>query len=163
YLGLNSPELLVLLYACARLGAMLLPLNWRLARPELAYILGDAEPKVLVIEHDLANHISDLAGAAPTMSLIGLKGEVACAVAFERLMASATDRTTAAASRFDDPVLLVYTSGTTGRPKGALLTQAGLHWNAVASAHMHGLTAQDRVLTVLPMFHVGGLNIQTTP
>ena len=61
------------------------------------------------------------------------------------------------------PLLIVYTSGTTGRPKGAVLRQEALVWNAVMSQHMHDMTAQDHVLTVLPLFHVGGLNIQTTP
>ena len=60
-------------------------------------------------------------------------------------------------------MLIVYTSGTTGRPKGAVLTQAALLWNALNSAHMHDLTSADHVLTVLPLFHVGGLNIQTLP
>jgi fatty-acyl-CoA synthase len=60
-------------------------------------------------------------------------------------------------------LLIVYTSGTTGRPKGAVLRQEALVWNAVMSQHMHSLTAADHVLTVLPLFHVGGLNIQTTP
>ena len=61
------------------------------------------------------------------------------------------------------PLLIVYTSGTTGRPKGAVLRQEALMWNAVMSQHMHDMTAHDHVLTVLPLFHVGGLNIQTTP
>ena len=61
------------------------------------------------------------------------------------------------------PLLIVYTSGTTGHPKGAVLRQEALIWNAVMSQHMHDMTAADHVLTVLPMFHVGGLNIQTTP
>ena len=61
------------------------------------------------------------------------------------------------------PLLIVYTSGTTGRPKGAVLRQEALVWNAVMSQHMHDMTAADHVLTVLPLFHVGGLNIQTTP
>ena len=61
------------------------------------------------------------------------------------------------------PLLIVYTSGTTGHPKGAVLRQEALVWNAVMSQHMHDMTAQDHVLTVLPLFHVGGLNIQTTP
>ena len=163
YLGLNSPRLSVLLYACARLGAMLLPLNWRLARPELAYIIGNAEPKLLAIEQEFARNPGDLIAGAPTMSLIGLDGEIAGGLAFDELVAKASNRSVATEGRFEDPVLLVYTSGTTGHPKGALLTQACLHWNSVASVHMHGLTARDHVLTVLPMFHVGGLNIQTTP
>src|SRR5205807_6431718 len=64
---------------------------------------------------------------------------------------------------FSSPLLIVYTSGTTGRPKGAVLRQEALLWNAVMSQHMHDLTARDHVLTVLPLFHVGGLNTQTTP
>jgi len=61
------------------------------------------------------------------------------------------------------PLLIVYTSGTTGHPKGAVLRQEALVWNAVMSQHMHDMAATDHVLTVLPLFHVGGLNIQTTP
>ena len=61
------------------------------------------------------------------------------------------------------PFLIVYTSGTTGRPKGAVLRQEALLWNGVMSQHMHALNSTDHVLTVLPFFHVGGLNIQTTP
>ena len=63
----------------------------------------------------------------------------------------------------DDPLLIVYTSGTTGRPKGAVLTQNAITFNAVNSTAMHDMTSSDVVLTNLPMFHVGGLNIQTTP
>jgi len=61
------------------------------------------------------------------------------------------------------PVLLCYTSGSTGRPKGALLSQEALACNAANSVDMHALSADDRVLTTLPLFHVGGLNIQTLP
>jgi fatty-acyl-CoA synthase len=60
-------------------------------------------------------------------------------------------------------VLLCYTSGTTGKPKGALLSNDALSWNAVNATHMHDLTSNDVILTVLPMFHVGGLDIQTLP
>ena len=62
-----------------------------------------------------------------------------------------------------DPVLIVYTSGTTGKPKGAVHTQAGLLWNIVNATLYQDLTGSDHVLTALPMFHVGGLCIQTLP
>jgi fatty-acyl-CoA synthase len=163
HLGLNSPELLVLLYACARLGAMLVPLNWRLASPELAFIIGDAEPKVLAIEAEFRHHLGAILAAAPGIGLIGLDPGLEGAAPIAPMLAADAGTSVPAAGRFDDKLLLVYTSGTTGRPKGALLTQAALQWNAVASAHMHGLNPEDHVLTVLPMFHVGGLNIQTTP
>ena len=162
HLGLNSPELLVLLYACARLGAMLVPLNWRLASPELGFITGDAAPKVLAIEAEFRHHLGAILAAAPGIGLIGLD-ELEGALPMAALTEGDAAPARCARAGPEDRVLLVYTSGTTGRPKGALLTQAALAANAAASAHMHGLTAADRVLTVLPMFHVGGLNIQTTP
>ncbi|MDP6709727.1 MAG: AMP-binding protein, partial [Alphaproteobacteria bacterium] len=64
---------------------------------------------------------------------------------------------------YETPHLIVYTSGTTGRPKGAVLSQEALFWNAVNSTHLHDLSAEDVVLTALPLFHVGGLNNQTLP
>ena len=163
HLGLNSPDVVALLYACARLGAILVPLNWRLASPELAFIVADAEPRVLAIEAEFRQHLGAILAAAPGLGLIGLDGAVEGTVPVETLVAAGAASSPPRGGGFEDAVLLVYTSGTTGRPKGALLTQGALSWNAVASAHMHGLTARDHVLTVLPMFHVGGLNIQTTP
>lgn len=67
------------------------------------------------------------------------------------------------AADLECPLLVVYTAGTTGQPKGAVLTQSALFWNAVNSAAMHDLTSGDVILTTLPLFHVGGLNIQTLP
>ncbi|MDB5511189.1 MAG: putative ADP-producing CoA ligase, feruloyl-CoA synthetase [Enterovirga sp.] len=163
----NHPDTLVLLYACARLGAMLVPLNWRLAEPELAWILDDAAPRVL---------FADAAFEATARSIAAARTEGAASSGLEVLtIGDAADglgrlcrvqpQGAGDPPRGDlsAPLLLVYTSGTTGRPKGAVLTQEALVWNGVMSQHMHGLTADDHVLTVLPFFHVGGLNIQTTP
>ena len=162
WLGLNHPDMLGLLFAAARCGLILVPLNWRLASPEIGFILRDAGAKVLFAQHDLAAALTpetlpegcrlvpaDGAGGdrAPHLyALIAVAGE-----------APGHD------GRPDDPLLIVYTSGTTGRPKGAILTQKALETNAANAVHMHDMTARDHILTVLPMFHVGGLNIQTTP
>ena len=100
-LGLNSPDTLVLLFACARLGAILVTLNWRLTPAELQAIVGDCTPKLGWIDPDFA------------AALPGLP----------RLASLAGNGPAPAEGQDDDGVLLVYTSGTTGRPKGALLTQ----------------------------------------
>jgi fatty-acyl-CoA synthase len=153
WLGFNDPAMLVLLFALSRLGAILLPLNHRLAVPEHAAILEHAGVSLLVSDRGHADAAVTLAASQgccmlPAADLAtGFAGSVA-----ERL-----------SGEYASPVLLVYTSGTTGRPKGALHTQSGLIWNCVISAHAHELTQADHVLSVLPMFHVGGLCIQTLP
>jgi fatty-acyl-CoA synthase len=158
-LSLNHPDYLVLLYACARLGAMLVPLNWRLAVPEQLFILQDASVKALVVQNGFAAVIEPLKAALPDVRIMGLD----FAPFFDDLLAAGTGDGRNPHVDLSTPLLIVYTSGTTGRPKGAVLRQEALVWNAVMSQHMHDMTAADHILTVLPLFHVGGLNIQTTP
>jgi fatty-acyl-CoA synthase len=162
-LATNHPDTLVLLYACARLGAMLVPVNWRLAVPEQLYILADASVKALVVEQVFADIVAPLRQANPAVRVAGLDFSPDGGTTFDAILqtGSGDDRTPRA--DFTSPLLIVYTSGTTGRPKGAVLRQEALVWNAAMSQHMHALTADDHVLVVLPLFHVGGLNIQTTP
>lgn len=161
-LSLNRPDYLVLLYACARLGAMLVPINWRLAVAEQMFILADASPKVLVLEQAFAPVLPALAERLPEAGIVGLDFAPGRGLTFDALLAHDGADIPADAD-LTCPLLIVYTSGTTGRPKGAVLRQEALLWNGVMSQHMHGLTSDDHVLTVLPLFHVGGLNIQTTP
>ena len=153
WLGLNDPAMLVLLFALSRIGAILLPLNHRLAAPEHAAILGHAGVSLLV---------SDSAHAGTAAAQAALQG---CRLLPAAELAAGLDGsiTSELPGDYASPVLLVYTSGTTGRPKGALHTQSGLIWNCVISTHAHELTPADHVLSVLPMFHVGGLCIQTLP
>jgi fatty-acyl-CoA synthase len=162
-LSLNRPDYLVSLYACARLGAMLVPLNWRLAAAEQMFILSDAAAKVLLLEQAFAGILPSLANELPGTRVIGLDFTPSQGVSFDTLLAEAAGDSRNPYVDLSCPLLIVYTSGTTGRPKGAVLRQEALLWNGVMSQHMHGLTSDDHVLTVLPFFHVGGLNIQTTP
>jgi fatty-acyl-CoA synthase len=158
-LSLNRPDYLVLLYACARLGAMLVPLNWRLAVAEQLFILTDAGTKVLVLEQAFEGLLSELTRG---IAVIGLDFAPLHGRTFESLLAHEGSSGPNQHTDLSCPLLIVYTSGTTGRPKGAVLRQEALFWNGVMSQHMHNMTSDDHVLTVLPFFHVGGLNIQTT-
>jgi fatty-acyl-CoA synthase len=162
-LAANHPDYLVLLYACARLGALLVPMNWRLAVPEQVFILTDASVKVLVVESDFAAVLAPLQDATPDLRVIGLDATPGAEMTFDELLATGSGDGSNPHVDEKSPLLLVYTSGTTGRPKGAVLRQEALLSNGVMSQHMHDMRSDDHVLTVLPLFHVGGLNIQTTP
>lgn len=162
-LSLNHPDYLVLLYACARLGAILVPLNWRLAVAEQMFILSDAAVKVVVLQQAFAALLPELGAELPETRAIGLDFTPPRGLLFDDLLTHAQGDGRNPHTDTSCPLLIVYTSGTTGRPKGAVLRQEALLWNGVMSQHMHGLTSDDHVLTVLPFFHVGGLNIQTTP
>src|SRR5206468_1469611 len=106
----------------------------------------DAEPRLLLHEPEFA-------------ATAALARCPAVPLAPGALPAPANDTAGEPAAGYDDPVLIVYTSGTTGRAKGALLTQGAVQWNAVNATAAHDLTGADRVLTTVPLFHVGGLNM----
>jgi fatty-acyl-CoA synthase len=139
----TSPEHVVVFFACAKAGLILMPLNHRLARPELEFQLADAEPAVLLCSDQYAEAGRSLHGRSAgleelvTQRYKGFDGP-----------------------RDDDGLLLVYTSGTTGKPKGALLTHANCFWTNLSFDRVAGLGAEDTVLQVLPQFHVGGWNVQ---
>jgi len=163
YLGYNSPEMLALLFACARLGAMFMPLNWRLAAPEHKQMLQDCPPVVLFVEPDFVAQTESILSGLGDLRNVVMGGPRAGWQAWEAFCAAGTAAVPRAETDLQTPLLICYTSGSTGKPKGVLLTQDALAWNAVNSADMHDLTADDRILTTLPLFHVGGLNNQTTP
>ena len=162
-LAANHSDYLVLLYACARLGAMLVTLNWRLAVAEQLYILSDSGAKVLVVDKEFSAVVAQLAQHLPDIKVVGLDYTPENELSFDNLLAAGSGDGRNPHTDTSNPLLLVYTSGTTGRPKGAVLRQEALVWNALMSHHAHDMRADDHILTFLPMFHVGGLNIQTTP
>ena len=166
YLGHNHPDLLTLVFAAARLSLIVVPINWRLAPPELQAILLDAEPAALLAEETFADQIEAFPVNARPSQLIARDFARPDWLPVDDLLSRKDDPAIA-----DDdkpaggasPLLIVYTSGTTGLAKGAVLTQDAVCWNAANSVDMHDLTDDDRILTALPLFHVGGLNIQTLP
>ena len=161
YLGHSHPDLLTLIFAAARLGLIMVPMNWRLARPEHQAILANADPALLVIDARLADEADVMSAEPGAWRPVSLGFARSDWLSFDDLLTD-DDRTPTMAAG-TDPLLIVYTSGTTGAAKGAVLTQDALRWNAANSVDMHNLTRDDRVLTSLPLFHVGGLNIQTLP
>jgi fatty-acyl-CoA synthase len=163
HLGYNSPELLDLVFACARLGAMVVPLNWRLAAPEHLYILQNAAVSVVFAEPDFQAHIDGIRAQLKDCKFVGYDKVGAGWLDYDALLQAAAGDDRNPHVSYESPLLIVYTSGTTGRPKGAVLTQNAILWNAINSTHAQDITRHDRILTFLPMFHVGGMNIQTTP
>ena len=185
WLGHNSPEMLAALLACAKLGAIFVPLNWRLATPELAAIAAHAGLSVLKHTPELAA----LAGRVRALALApsdGQPGQLpadqsaktrasthtaprAAPRTASRTAARTAPRTAPSTAPSTDSaaqpgdVMRVYTSGTSGEPKAAVHTQAGMLANIDMALDVQGLTANDRVLAVLPLFHVGGLCIQVLP
>ena len=163
YLGFNTPEYLFTLFACARIGVIFSPLNWRLTAPELVYILADSAPKVVVCdtEHRAAGEAirEDLSEC----EFIAVDFEAKGWLNFQADLQTSEGVDNSPDVSGETPQLLVYTSGTTGRSKGALLTQEAMLINALNGVHLADMNSLDNVLTCLPMFHVGGLNIQTVP
>jgi len=164
YLGRNHPEVLALLFACAGCGAIVVPLNWRYAAPEHARVLVDCSPRVVLVDKTFTARSRTLRDDHPGMTWTTLDDAPSGWIGWDDLdVAPAADHASPATGSLEDTVLVCYTSGSTGVPKGVMLTQNALFWNALNSTHMHDLTSSDRVLTTLPMFHVGGLNILTLP
>lgn len=159
YLGANTPEQLALLFACANTGHVLVPLNWRLAASELDGILADCEVSLLLVEASCAALAQQLRHPFPADGCYSLHGGESGLAALPRVppgsLADSPDP--------DAAVLIAYTSGTTGRAKGAVYSARTFESNARNAMDAHSLTANDRVLAALPLFHAGGLNIQTTP
>jgi len=159
----NHPDTLALLFACSRCGVALVPLNWRLADDELAFMLRDAGPLALLAGPVHEARAERLAAGMEAAAAAGGGRRAPTVVRLGPDLTDAADGATGVREGEGGDLLVIYTSGTTGRPKGACLGDGAITGNAIQSVHMHQMTAADHVLTVLPMFHVGGLNIQTTP
>ncbi len=142
----NSGEHVALMFACAKAGAILHPISWRLAAAEIAYQLDDAEPAVFLVEDEHR----DLAGAA-----LSLAAKAAPALTLEPGSGPGSR------ALDSDPLFLIYTSGTTGKPKGALLTHANCFWTNLSFDLATGVRPDDVILQVLPQFHCGGWNVQS--
>lgn len=162
YLGMNSPVLLELLFACARLSSILVPFNARMPASELRVFLGHSEPRVVVVGDGFTGVVHEATAEAADVRVVPF-GAVAGKDSLQARMRDAPYEPGDQRHSLETPVLIAYTSGTTGVPKGAVLTQGALLFNALNAVAAFDLSRHDEVLTNIPMFHVGGMNILTTP
>ncbi|WP_433469292.1 acyl-CoA synthetase [Spirillospora sp. CA-128828] len=157
YLGPNHPSFLETLFATGMLGGIFVPLNTRLAGPEIAYQLDDSGTSVLVHGPSHAGLVDGIRGGTPVRAHIALDGD------YEELLAGADDDPLDLPVTLDEPCMIMYTSGTTGRPKGAVLTHGNITWNAINVLIDHDLVAGEVALVSAPLFHTAGLNMLTLP
>jgi fatty-acyl-CoA synthase len=163
-LSYNCPEFLEAMFAANRLGAVAMPINWRLAAPEVRYILQHSEARALICDEPLVE-IADEACAGLEDSIVR-----ACIARSARNGWTTLDELRAGTgavlppvrARSDDVHRLMYTSGTTGRPKGVMITHANLAWKNLAHLVEFGFTADDLGLACGPLYHVGALDLTTT-
>jgi len=163
YLGHNDPQMLVFVFACARLGAIFVPLNWRLAPKEHLHMLKDSGATLLFVDEPYHEPTEALKKDLPDCKFVAVRGNSKPNwPQLNELLQDAQGEDFDPDTGLDKPLLIIYTSGTTGFPKGAVLSQEAVQYNAFNSTILHDMTSQDLILTVLPLFHVGGLNNQTS-
>ncbi|HZO72628.1 MAG TPA: long-chain fatty acid--CoA ligase [Ktedonobacteraceae bacterium] len=160
-LALNAPEYLDAFFACALIGAILVPLNWRLTVHELTTILLDCEPRLILHDTTHTTHAREVATA--------LSGTISALPLYPFSDFPGADAILAAQARpfqsmdGEESAVILYTSGTTGVPKGAMLSHRMITWNAINTQISWGLRDSDITPTFAPFFHAGGLNVLTTP
>lgn len=160
YLGLNHPDFLVTLFAASRAGAAFVPLNWRLTAEELGYILDDAEVHTLIADAEHAAVIDPVRAEAGVRRAIALTPTPGWEV-LDELLAARAPIAEPAHPAPEDVALIMYTSGTTGRPKGAMLTHSNMFWNNINALLVYDTSQHDVSLVCAPLFHIGGLNVTT--
>lgn len=165
YLGFNHPGILFALYAAARIGAILVPLNFRLASRELQQIIEDAEPALLIVDAPHRPLIDAVRERLACRHFLAADDDTATAdwQSLPALLAAGATPVAAVDGQPDDVVLLIYTSGTTGCPKGAMLSNRNLWTNNLNWLLANDFTSHDVTLANAPLFHVGGLCVVLTP
>ena len=164
----NGPQYLEMFFALSKIGAILVPLNWRLAGPELEFIIKDSGTRMIVFDPGFKEVITSIRphlnlsngdyisveSPSPTWAKDYERGLLACPVKEPHLQVSIGD---------EDPHILMYTSGTTGIPKGAILSHRKTFFNALNADLVYHLTSEDIMIVSRPLFHSGGLLVEAVP
>lgn len=164
-LAYNSVIYLDLLYGLPKLGAIFAPLNWRLTARELAYILNDCQPRLLLVGPEFAQVWEELRPLVQVEHIVAVEGaQIEGAISYEALLAEADPAEPQRPELSgEDACCLLYTSGTTGSPKGAVLPHRQILWNCINTVISWGLTEWEVTPIFTPLFHAGGLFAFLTP
>ncbi len=157
----NEAASFILFFALARLGATLVPINYRLTAREVSYVIGNAEPSLLIYEESFFGLIQEIKSeltlpAERWLPLVGAESFLS-----ESLLT--TDTYTDFLATSETTALIIYTSGTTGFPKGAMISHKTLFWNSVNTTLRLNISENDSAVIFLPLFHTGGWNVLSTP
>lgn len=152
----NNEHVTTSIFGAAKIGVITVTLNWRLQIPELTYILSDCGASLVVYDDEFKTTVNQLRSMIPAKSFLSVGG-AGSDVDFESALAGMPSAEPDIVSGGDDPAVIMYTSGTTGKPKGAMLTHNNLFWASIGLAHTIDWAYGYRFLCVAPLFHIGGL------
>jgi fatty-acyl-CoA synthase len=163
----NSNVFLEILFALSKIGGIMVPLNFRLAAPELEFILNDSEPMMMIYSPEFLQLVGDLRGKVPSIKkyMCEMEGGAQEDALIEKWISSKSEMEPVPKVdvTMDDPHFIMYTSGTTGKPKGAVVLQQNTQWNAINGIHIYSLNSGYVSLCAAPLFHIGALHASATP
>ena len=166
-LAKNCVEYFEFQFACMRLGAVMLPLNWRLAEPELLFILNDAETKAILYDAEFAELIESLLSQSTAEHALRIdlgQAPVDSHSSYDEALSQSMGGVVMnPQTTHDIQMMIMYTSGTTGHPKGVIITHGMMFWNAINISIPTGLNRESVQYSVLPTFHIAGLNLYANP
>lgn len=153
----NSAEYIIAYFACWKLGALAGPVNSLLKEEEIAYVINNSEAKAIVLGGEFRERIETIREQVPHLKSVITFDDAAEDT--KRFLDA--DLKASPVARHDDEAIIIYTSGTTGKPKGCLLTHGNLIANARQISQWLGFTKDDRLLTVMPLFHMNAVSVTT--
>ncbi len=161
----NRFDFLDLLFACGKIGAILTPFNIRLTKPEVEHLIKKTQPSIVFYDPDMGTQFDELRSYLGNQDIVVMGDE-----AFDSdpsIYSLMTKKSSRAVERpaltLDDPYLIVFTGGTTGLPKGAILSHGLVFWNSVNTIVSWGLRPDDIQPLLFPLFHTGGINVLLVP
>ncbi len=157
----NGIDYMMILFAAAKIGSIVVPLNTRLTAAELAFQLNDSQTAAIIIGKEFEDLGKQLIDRTKITSVMWHDGGLKALL--EQVQTNRSEETSLQDVDGSTPFIICYTSGTTGRPKGAVLTQENMFWNALNNQLSLDITSNDVTLTLLPLFHIGGIGLFSLP